>query len=273
MRSWAGELRKRRSGFSHGLCEPAVLVSEAAVGTHATVRDDPLVVESLDNGPDRTTVMPVQVEAAPLDVILRDGRTLRLRPPRLADAAALRRFFDQLTDRSRYLRFHGMADVDAALLRRHLDPDWTNAGCYVGVEQRGRRSRIVAVGNYIRIAGSTEAEAAFAVTDALQGHGVGTRLLECLAAAAHRAGISAFWAEVLAADAPMLGVFSHAGFETQMSGASGTVRVRFPIAATPELREHRRPRPRGRAPINGAPAGTAIGGRHRRLVEARIDRR
>jgi acetyl coenzyme A synthetase (ADP forming)-like protein len=130
-----------------------------------------------------------------------------------------------------------MADVDEALLRRHLDPDWTNAGCYVGVEQRGRRSRIVAVGNYIRIAGSTEAEAAFAVTDALQGHGVGTRLLECLAAAAHRAGISAFWAEVLAADAPMLGVFSHAGFETQMSGASGTVRVRFPIAATPELRE------------------------------------
>jgi acetyl coenzyme A synthetase (ADP forming)-like protein len=201
------------------------------------VRDDPLVVESLDNAPDRTTVMPVQVEAPPLDVILRDGRTLRLRPPRLADAAALRRFFDQLTDRSRYLRFHGMADVDAAVLRRHLDPDWTNAGCYVGVEQRGRRSRIVAVGNYIRIAGSTEAEAAFAVTDALQGHGVGTRLLECLAAAAHRAGISAFWAEVLAADAPMLGVFSHAGFETQMSGASGTVRVRFPIAATPELRE------------------------------------
>ena len=170
-------------------------------------------------------------------MILRDGRTLRLRPPRLADAAALRRFFDQLTDRSRYLRFHGMADVDAALLTRHLDPDWTNAGAYVGVERRGRRSRIVAVGNYIRIAGSTEAEAAFAVTDALQGHGVGTRLLECLAAAAHHAGISAFWAEVLAADAPMLDVFSHAGFDTQMSGALGTVRVRFPIAATPELRE------------------------------------
>ena len=39
------------------------------------------------------------------------------------------------------------------------------------------------------------------------------------------------------ADAPMLDVFSHAGFETQMTGATGTVRVRFPIAATPELRE------------------------------------
>ena len=129
-----------------------------------------------------------------------------------------------------------MADVDAALLTRHLDPDWTNNGAYVGVERRGRRSQIVAVGNYVRIAGSTEAEAAFAVTDALQGHGVGTRLLECLAAAAHHAGISAFWAEVLAADAPMLDVFSHAGFDTRMSGALGTVRVRFPIAATPELR-------------------------------------
>jgi len=201
------------------------------------VRDDLPVVESPDNAPIRTTARPAHIEAPPLDVILRDGRTLRLRPPRLADARALRRFFDQLTDGSRYLRFHGMADVDAALLSRHLDPDWTNAGAYVGVERRGRGSRIVAVGNYVRIAGSTEAEAAFAVTDELQGHGVGTRLLECLAAAAHQAGISVFSAEVLAADAPMLDVFSDAGFETQMRGATGTVSVRFPIAATPELRE------------------------------------
>ena len=200
------------------------------------MRDD-LPVERLDNTRVRTTAMPVHIEAPPLDVILRDGRTLRLRPPRLADARALRRFFDQLTDGSRYLRFHGMADVDAALLSRHLDPDWTNTGAYVGVGRRGRGSRIVAVGNYVRIAGSTEAEAAFAVTDTLQDHGIGTRLLECLAAAAHQAGISVFRAEVLVADAPMLDVFSHAGFETQMTGATGTVTVRFPIAATPELRE------------------------------------
>jgi acetate---CoA ligase (ADP-forming) len=201
------------------------------------MRDDPLVVRSVGIPVDGSPVAAGHVEAPPLDVILRDGRTLRLRPPRSADAAALRRFFTQLTDRSRYLRFHGLAAVDTALLERHLDPDWTHAGVYVGVERRGRGSTIVAVGSYFRIGQSPEAEAAFAVADALQGHGVGTRLLECLAAAAHHAGIRSFCAEVLAADAPMLEVFSHAGFETQTSGAMGTVRVRFPIAATPTLRE------------------------------------
>ena len=56
-----GKLRKRRGGFSLGPCEPALMVSETADGTHATVRDDLLVAQRLDNAPDRTTVMPVLI--------------------------------------------------------------------------------------------------------------------------------------------------------------------------------------------------------------------
>ena len=52
------------------------------------------------------------------DVILRDGRTLRLRPPRTEDADALLAFFAALSERSLYLRFHGARKVD----ERIVDP-------------------------------------------------------------------------------------------------------------------------------------------------------
>ena len=41
------------------------------------------------------------------DVILRHGRTLRLRPPLPDDAEAVLDFFRRLDDQSLYMRFHG----------------------------------------------------------------------------------------------------------------------------------------------------------------------
>ena len=42
-----------------------------------------------------------------VDVILRDGSTLRLRPPARDDAEAILAFFETLSRHSLYLRFHG----------------------------------------------------------------------------------------------------------------------------------------------------------------------
>src|SRR5512132_4352225 len=66
--------------------------------------------------------------------------------------------------------------------------------------------RIVAVGEYIRLRDPAAAEAAFAVADELQGHGIGTRLLERLAALAAEQGIERFVAEVMPENRAMLGV-------------------------------------------------------------------
>ena len=76
------------------------------------------------------------------------------------------------------------------------------------------------------------AESAFAVADAEQGRGIGTRLLERLAARAATVGIERFVAEVLAENSSMLGVFERAGFELKRELAGGVVEVEFPIAAT-----------------------------------------
>lgn len=175
------------------------------------------------------------------DVILRDGRTLRLRPPRRDDGEALLAFFRSLTRKTLYLRFHGLPRLDAAVVEPLLEPDWVERGALLGMlAETGAEpgeEHVVAVANYVRLRDATQAEVAFAVADAHQRRGIGTRLLEQLASRAAAVGIQGFVAEVLAENRTMLGVFEAAGFEISRELESGEVEVRFPIAATARFEE------------------------------------
>jgi acetate---CoA ligase (ADP-forming) len=171
--------------------------------------------------------------AGAVDVILRDGSTLRLRAPAAEDAGALEAFFSGLSERSFYLRFHGVRRVDGALVEHFVDPDWDDRGVLVGI---AGENRIVAVAEFMRLRDERSAEVAFAVADELQGRGIGTRLLEQLAARAAAVGIERFVAEVLPENAAMLGVFRDAGFEVARELDCGEIEVRFPIAATETFR-------------------------------------
>ena len=73
-------------------------------------------------------------------------------------------------------------------------------------------TRIVAVANFVRLRDPKAAEVAFAVADEYQRRGIGTRLLEQLAALAGGLGIERFVAEVLPDNRQMLGVFEAVGF-------------------------------------------------------------
>src|ERR687887_35544 len=158
----------------------------------------------------RLSVTTHEPPAGAVDVILRDGSTLRLRAPVADDAGALAAFFSGLSERSFYLRFHGLRRVDRTLIEHFVEPDWNDRGVLVGV---AGETRIVAVAEFMRLRDETSAEVAFAVADELQGRGIGTRLLEQLAARAAAVGIERFVAEVLPENAAMLGVFRDAGFE------------------------------------------------------------
>ena len=165
-----------------------------------------------------------------VDVILRDGRTLRLRPPGRDDVPALTAFFRELSPQSLYNRFHGTVAVDDTLAERFVEPDFIERGALIGVTE----GKIVAVGNWARLRDPRSAEAAFAVADELQGFGAGTRLLERLAAFAGEAGIERFVAEVLPSNLAMLKVFAGAGLDVHREIAQGNVEIVFPIAATSE---------------------------------------
>jgi acetyl coenzyme A synthetase (ADP forming)-like protein len=175
--------------------------------------------------------------AEAVDVILRDGGTLRLRPPARDDGEALLAFFAGLSERSRYLRFHGVRAVGPPLVEALLDPDWDERGALVGTLGGDEGAeRIVAVANYVRLRDPATAELAFAVADREQGRGIGTRLLEQLAGRAGDAGVEAFVAEVLAENRAALSVFAEAGFELARELEHGEVELRFPIAPTEAYR-------------------------------------
>ena len=167
------------------------------------------------------------------DVILRDGRTLRLRPPLAEDAEALLAFFRGLSDESVYSRFHGFPSLTPELVTPVLDPDWDERGALVGT----LGERLVAVANYVRLRDPLSAEVAFTVADELQGQGVGTRLLEQLADLAGDAGIESFVAEVMSSNRAMLRVFEDAGFSVTRLLEPGGIEVRLSIVPTGEYRE------------------------------------
>src|SRR6478672_11429531 len=68
-----------------------------------------------------------------VDVILRDGATLRLRPPSARDIDALVAFFAGLSEQSRHSRFHGATRIDRASVDRLVPPDWIERGALAGV--------------------------------------------------------------------------------------------------------------------------------------------
>lgn len=166
------------------------------------------------------------------DVLLRDGSTLRLQAATPADFEDIRAFYDGLSAESRYLRFHGYARADLAA---RMDVEASGVDRLALIARHD--GRVVAAARYEGLREPGVAEVAFAVADALQRHGIGTRMLEQLAAVAAERGIHRFDAEVVAGNALMLGVFEHAGFAVRRQAYSGEVTVSLDIAPTRSTQE------------------------------------
>ncbi|MDJ0313187.1 GNAT family N-acetyltransferase [Arthrobacter sp. H35-D1] len=176
------------------------------------------------------------------DVVLRDGSTGHLRPMTAADADAVQAFHMAQSQNSIYLRFFTYkSKLTAKELRRFTELDYHDRVAFVITRGEG----IIGIGRYDRLDDPSDAEVAFNVSDAHQGRGVGSILLEHLAVAARENGISKFSAEVLPENRKMMQVFSDAGYEVQRHFDDGVVSLRFDIDPTEksravmESREHR----------------------------------
>jgi len=125
-------------------------------------------------------------------------RGITVRPLRNGETGVVQAVFDRLGPRSRQLRFGGAKNVlfpqELTELAR-VDGDHHVLVAYAGDAPVGI-ARLVRDGDV--------AEVAFAVVDDLQGNGIGTVLVERLAADARAAGIKRFHADVRADNAPSL---------------------------------------------------------------------
>jgi len=205
--------------------------------------------------------------------ILRDGGSIRLRAIRPDDKQRLVDHFASLGTRSVYFRFFGakkrLTDEE---LRRFTELDFVERVGFVATLGAGGDETIIGVGRYTlmpRRQGQPRcAEVAFAVSDAHQGRGIGTILLEELAGAARRSGIAEFEADVLGENNRMLEVFAESGFVVKRSIEAGVVHVTFPTEATEHSAEVALERDRGAAAHSIArllrPRSVAVVGASRR---------
>ncbi|HET8971075.1 MAG TPA: GNAT family N-acetyltransferase [Candidatus Nanopelagicales bacterium] len=175
------------------------------------------------------------------DVVLSDGRTVHVRPIRPDDADELVRFHESLSEETIYYRFFApYPHLTKRDIRRFTQVDNLDRVALVATVGE----RFVAVGRYDVVAPGT-AELAFTVHDRHQGRGLGSVLLEHLAAVARESGLCRFVAEVLPSNNRMLATFVEAGYKPTQHVSDGVVSLTFEIQPTPASlavrasREHR----------------------------------
>lgn len=165
------------------------------------------------------------------DVVLRDGSVAQIRPIRPDDVAALQDFHRKQSPESIYLRFFApmkeLSDKDA---KRFANVDHVER---VALVLEGNEE-LIGIGRYDRLGGptGTSAEVAFNVSDHFQGRGIGSVLLEHMAAIAREAGVEEFTADVLPQNRKMMGVFIDAGFGVKHHFDDGVISLAFPIEPT-----------------------------------------
>lgn len=176
------------------------------------------------------------------DVVLRDGSVAHIRPIRPDDADRVRAFHSGQSEESIYLRFFApIRELSDRDVHRFTHVDNVDRVALV-VTVRGA---IIGIGRWDRIDGGPSAEVAFNISDSYQGKGIGSVLLEHLAAISQELGVERFTAEVLPQNRRMLNVFKEAGYAVHHRFEDGVVMVNFDIRPTEQstavrlAREHR----------------------------------
>jgi acetyl coenzyme A synthetase (ADP forming)-like protein len=169
-----------------------------------------------------------------VDVALKDGSTLHIRPVSARDAPAIKAFLEALSRESIGFRFFGSPNLDW-VTEWSVDVDYSDR--YALVATTGPEQAIVAHGAYMRL-DESRAEVAFMVSDAWQGRGIATIMLAHLASAAEEHGISTLFAEVLPHNRRMIDVFGESGFPVKRHSKQDVIEIELPSTMSEQAQEH-----------------------------------
>jgi GNAT superfamily N-acetyltransferase len=168
------------------------------------------------------------------DLTLRDGSTLRVRAIRADDTTRLQAFHAHLSMDSIIWRFfRSVPSLSDEQARQFTHVDYVDRMALIATRDDGAAEEILAVVRYDRLAGEREAEVAFVVQDAWQGHGLATALLHELAAYARAHGVERFLALTMGTNVRMLDVLHHCGFPCRTRYDGGDILATLDITAPP----------------------------------------
>ncbi|MFO1425914.1 MAG: GNAT family N-acetyltransferase [Steroidobacteraceae bacterium] len=214
-------------------CElPAVLeldINPLSVDEHGACALDARVVLATDTQPTaaaryaHVAIHPYPAELASLWQAP-DGRRIEIRPIRPEDAALEQRFVQELSPRSRYLRFmQAIRELTPAMLARFTQLDYGRDLALVALEGQGAATRQVGVARYAATPDGQSCEFGIAVADDWARHGLGRHLLERLVACARERGFASLHGEVLPENISMLALARALGFTVERSPDDPTV--------------------------------------------------
>lgn len=165
-----------------------------------------------------------------IEVTVRDGGRIRVRPILPDDKERLLAGLSHLSPESRYRRFFSATPtLSRATLAYLTELDYADHFAWVAldVDQPGEPG--VGVARYIRDRKEPEAaEAAVAVADDHHRRGIGTLLLEVIGLTAHHHGIDRLVALVLPSNEPMKGLLHGLGARLAFDPSSGCLRAELP---------------------------------------------
>ena len=172
---------------------------------------------------------------APRDAVLRNGRSVLLRPLGPADEAELLQAFEHLGAEARYRRFmRAVSEPNVERLRKVLQslPDMGLSIAATVPAPDG--IDVVASASYVIGQDRRTCEFAITVTDEWAGAGLGGILMEAIIASARARGLAEMEGFVLADNTAMLRLASRLGFSTARHPEDFTLRVcRLALAAPP----------------------------------------
>jgi acetyltransferase len=152
-----------------------------------------------------------------------DGTEVLIRPIKPEDEPHLIRFHEGLSDRSVYLRYFHLMDLEFRVSHQRLIrtcfSDYDREIALVAERRDARGAReILAVGRLSKVRLRNEAELAVLITDEYQGRGLGTELWRRLIEIARTEGLARVSAEILAENVKMQSICKELGFRLSHRG-------------------------------------------------------
>jgi GNAT superfamily N-acetyltransferase len=170
------------------------------------------------------------------DLTLRDGSVVRVRAIRADDTGRLQAFHAHLSMNSIIWRFfRSVPNLSDEQAQQFTNVDYVDRMALVATRGENEAEEIIAVVRYDRRAGEREAEVAFVVQDAWQGHGIAAALLHQLAVYARAHGVERFVALTLGTNARMLDVLHTCGFPCRTRYDGGDILATLDITAPPSF--------------------------------------
>lgn len=145
-----------------------------------------------------------------------DGRAVAIRPVRPDDFSRERRFLEDLSGESRYLRFHKWVRAPSEQLIHFLtEIDYDQHMAFVCVARHGGAEEVVGEARYVADPDGRNCDFGIVIADDWHRTGIAGLLMEALIAAARARGLASMEGLVLASNREMLRFARALGFEVR----------------------------------------------------------